>query len=55
MSEQEQPVSSLPMPEAGGSYTRQPDGSLVRNDDTPPAASPDAAPRTPRLKPAKEK
>lgn len=28
----------LPLPQAGGSYLRLPDGSLIRNE--PPAASP---------------
>lgn len=48
MSEQEQPLH-------GGSYTRQPDGSLVRNEEPAPTTDAEAAPRAPRQKPSKEK
>ncbi|MEY9358952.1 hypothetical protein ABH994_001673 [Bradyrhizobium yuanmingense] len=48
MSEQEQPLH-------GGSYTRQPDGSLVRNEEPAPAKDAEAAPRAPRQKSSKEK
>lgn len=34
------------LPQTGGSYTRQPDGSLLRTDDAPAPAAP-AAPAQP--------
>lgn len=40
-----QPVAEL-LPQVGGSYTRQPDGSLLRTDDAPAPAAP-AAPAQP--------
>lgn len=30
------PAPAQPLPQAGGSYIRQPDGSLVPNTQTPP-------------------
>lgn len=41
MSEAAAPVE--PLPSTGGSYVRQPDGTLQRVDDAGPAQQPDAA------------
>jgi len=37
-----------PLPSAGGSYTRNADGTLQRVDDTPPALTEQATPTTPQ-------
>lgn len=39
MTEPKPTPTSLPMPVSGGSYIRQPDGSLVKKVDEPPVAA----------------
>lgn len=36
----EKPAAPMPLPSEGGSYTRNPDGSLTRGSDAPAAETP---------------